>query len=85
MEKPELVLKAWSYLSGDEKPGGGALLGTENPGGAEILVLVTPLTKKTNKQMKFSEHKETKYNTIYPNLTMILWKKDLKDCIQERA
>jgi len=51
MEEPEHVLKAWSYLSCDEKPGGGALLGAENPGGADILVLVAPSTKK---QIKFS-------------------------------
>lgn len=28
--------KDWSTLSCEVKPGGGALLGTENPGGAEI-------------------------------------------------
>lgn len=49
MQEPERALKVWSYRSCDEKPGGGALLGTENPGGAEILVLATPSTKKQKK------------------------------------
>ena len=37
--QPDIASKACSVLSWEEKPGGGALLGTVNPGGAEIWAL----------------------------------------------